>query len=35
MFQDRRLAVLAGGRRGRWRVGEGDDLEGAYGLSGV
>ena len=35
MFRDRRLVFLAGGRRGRWRVGEGDDLEGAHGLSGV
>ena len=33
MFRDRWLAVLAGGRRRRWRVREGDDLEGAHGLS--
>ena len=29
------MAVLAGGRRWRCRVGKGDDLEGAHGLSGV
>ena len=35
MFGNRGLAVRAGGRRQRWRVSKGDDLEGAHGLSGV